>query len=657
MSVPTDRKNSIAEDAKKKRKKKIRGNLLKYLSIAQWLPRYNRFQAISDVVAGITIGLTMIPQSIAYAALAGLTAQYGLYSSLLGGFIYTFFGTIREVSIGPTSLMSLLTLEYTHDMPIDFVVLLTLLAGCVELAMGLLNLGFLVDFISIPVTSAFTSAAAIIIIIAQIPGLLGLKYKSYSMVDNVTKAFQNIANVNFPDIALSTSCIIFLLLFRKLQDFGNGKTNGKDTKTKKVLWFLSIARNALIVLITSTISFNLSSRGSSPFTLSGKVKAGLPAITVPSFSSQIGNRTYTLFDMCSHYGSGIFMVPLIAVLTNVAIAKAFASGNSLNAKQEMLTLGVCNIFGSFISSMPICGALTRSAVSAASGVQTPMAGLYTGTLTLLALSFLTPYFYYIPRATLAAVLVSAVLFMVDLRIYKVLWKGSKKDAIAAITTFVICIICNIEIGLLLGAAINIIFLLHPSARPNLQIIECKTDLGNEYVLFKPDAGLYYPAVDFLSSKLQTIAAKCERKQMPLIVDCDRFRGFDYTAIKSIERLSKQLNSHKRRLGLLNVKREIIENISIMADDKYFLFIEGHDKVQCFVDEIKKSIDESPIDEETGLIKITDKENIETVNHEHLDEVVEKKDDNMKESKDVSPNGKTVQEEDRCIIVPAESSAK
>lgn len=165
MSVP--RKDSIStEDARRKRKKwNISVNPRKYLLILQWLPKYNQFQAVSDVIAGITIGLTMIPQSIAYAALAGLTAQvfpvfshwwkeerecelnntvnsqYGLYSSFLGGFIYLLLGTTKEVSIGPTSLMSLLTMEYTHDMPIDFVILLTFLAGCVELTMGLLNLG------------------------------------------------------------------------------------------------------------------------------------------------------------------------------------------------------------------------------------------------------------------------------------------------------------------------------------------------------------------------------------------------------------------------------------------------------------------------------------------------------------------------------------
>lgn len=238
--------------------------------------------------------------------------------------------------------------------------------------------------------------------------------------------------------------------------------------------------------------------------------------------------------------------------------------------------------------MPTCGALTRSAVSAASGIQTPMAGLYTG-----------------------------------------------KDAIAAIVTFVVCIVCNIEVGLLLGAALNIIFLLHPSARPNLSTIECKTDLGNEYLILKPDTGFYYPAVDFLSNKLETIATKYE-EQVPLLVDCERFQGFDYTAIKSMERLSKQLNTKTQRLWLLNVKPEVIKTISILADNKYFLFINDHKSIKSFVDEVKKNTDEQNlVDEENQLMKNTEKENLEMEGYEDSNGIFKKRNDDMKESDKVS----------------------
>ncbi|PNF16978.1 hypothetical protein B7P43_G03162 [Cryptotermes secundus] len=177
--------------------------------------------------------------------------------------------------------------------------------------------------------------------------------------------------------------------------------------------------------------------------------------------------------MCSELGLGIIVIPVVAILANVAIAKAFATGPSFDATQEMLTLGVCNIFGSCVCSMPTCGAFTRSAVSSASGARTPMVGLYSGTLIVLALSLLTPYFYYIPRSTLAAVLISAVAFMLDWNILKILWNCNKRDLFLVVLTFVSCLGLGVEIGLLIGVVTNVIFLLYLWARPTVSIITCK----------------------------------------------------------------------------------------------------------------------------------------------------------------------------------------
>lgn len=483
--MPATMKESIPlEESSTSNKNDSKSNcsIVKYVTVVNWLPKYSRLDAVSDVVAGFSVGLTLIPQSIAYAALAGCTAQYGLYSCLMGSFLYIFFGTIKEVSIGPSSLMSLLIFEYTRNMPVDFVVLFCFLAGCIELLMGLLRLGFLVDFISMPVTSGFTSATSIIIIVSQLQGLLGLRFKAHNITDNLIKIFQNIKNMRMPDFILGICSIAFLLFFRQLKDIdfcfekGNNrlkKQNNKKVYLKKLLWFLSICRNALVILITATIAFYLEKAGSSPFILSGKIQSGLPTFSLPPFSSQVGNETYTFLDMCSHLGSGIIVLPLVSVLANVAIAKAFASGSSVNATQEMLTLGLCNIFGSFVSSMPAAGAFTRSAVISASGVRTPMASIYVGIMTLLALSFLTPYFYYIPRSTLSAVLISAVIFIIDLKIIRLLWKGCKRDAFAAIVTFLVSVIFGVELGLLVGALFSLIFFLRPPARPKIEVIQCK----------------------------------------------------------------------------------------------------------------------------------------------------------------------------------------
>ncbi|XP_014476136.1 PREDICTED: sodium-independent sulfate anion transporter-like isoform X2 [Dinoponera quadriceps] len=526
MSVAA--KASEVEECSRPTKRKCPSAMAKHMPILGWLPQYSRMKAMSDLIAGITLGLTMIPQSIAYAALAGLTAQYGLYSCFVGGFLYIVFGTIKEVSIGPSSLMALITLQYTRDMPIEFVVLLCFLAGCVELLMGVLNLGFLVDFISIPVTSGFISATSMIIIIAQLQGLLGLKYRSVNIIDNLYKLCKNIGNIRLPDLALGICSILFLLLFKKLKDIdcpcgGDKRSTSKNSVMKKILWYFSIGRNALIVCITTVIAYRLETTGSATFRLS-------------------------------------------------------AMGANVNATQEMLTLGLCNIVGSFVSSMPSTGAFTRSAVSNASGVQTPMAGLYSGTMALLALNYLTPYFYYIPRATLAAVLITAVIFMIDLKIIKLLWKGRKMDAVAAIGTFLSCLFISVEIGLLLGIFFNLVFFIRPSARPTVQVINRKTDLGNKYVMLELDTCLYYPAVASFIDKVMTIVRN-EGSDVSLIVNCERFVDIDYTSIKGIEMLSTRLNHKINRFWLLNLNSDIVRRINILADNKYIRLIGNEENIK------------------------------------------------------------------------------
>ncbi|XP_014476138.1 PREDICTED: sodium-independent sulfate anion transporter-like isoform X4 [Dinoponera quadriceps] len=472
MSVAA--KASEVEECSRPTKRKCPSAMAKHMPILGWLPQYSRMKAMSDLIAGITLGLTMIPQSIAYAALAGLTAQYGLYSCFVGGFLYIVFGTIKEVSIGPSSLMALITLQYTRDMPIEFVVLLCFLAGCVELLMGVLNLGFLVDFISIPVTSGFISATSMIIIIAQLQGLLGLKYRSVNIIDNLYKLCKNIGNIRLPDLALGICSILFLLLFKKLKDIdcpcgGDKRSTSKNSVMKKILWYFSIGRNALIVCITTVIAYRLETTGSATFRLSG-------------------------------------------------------------------------------------------------------------TMALLALNYLTPYFYYIPRATLAAVLITAVIFMIDLKIIKLLWKGRKMDAVAAIGTFLSCLFISVEIGLLLGIFFNLVFFIRPSARPTVQVINRKTDLGNKYVMLELDTCLYYPAVASFIDKVMTIVRN-EGSDVSLIVNCERFVDIDYTSIKGIEMLSTRLNHKINRFWLLNLNSDIVRRINILADNKYIRLIGNEENIK------------------------------------------------------------------------------
>ncbi|XP_063240337.1 sodium-independent sulfate anion transporter-like [Bacillus rossius redtenbacheri] len=543
---------------------KLRALLIQRVSILAWLPRYTRVDALGDCVAGVTLGLTMMPQSIAYASLAGLPAQYGLYSSFMGGLVYMVFGTIKEVSIGITSLMALVTFEYTHDLPIESVFLLTFLCGCVQLLMGLLNLGILVDFISIPVTSGFTTATSLIIAAAQLKGLLGLRSVSaHDFVGSLKGVVVNARETRMWDAVLGVSCIVVLLLIRKMKDAHVGpkeahKQSQSQRIVNKLFWFFSISRNALVVLVCSIISYKFSKNGPSPFLLSGTIKPGLPPFQLPSFSVQSGNTTAMTFtQMCNDLGSGLVVVPIISVLSNVAIAKAFSAGQSLDATQEMLTLGLCNVFGSFVQSVPTTGAFSRSAVSNASGIRTPMAGLYSALLILLALCYLTPYFYYIPRAALSAVLISAVIFMVEVDTMRQLWKKSKRDLAALVLTLAACLLIGVEVGLLIGVVFNAAQLLYHWARPQISVKTCKGHSGGEYVLVTPDIGLLYPAMDYLRTELGKVASRDAKGKLPVVVNCAYFKGVDYTTAQGLKLILMDFQIHNQVLVFINAPKSMI----------------------------------------------------------------------------------------------------
>ncbi|XP_034488649.1 sodium-independent sulfate anion transporter isoform X1 [Drosophila innubila] len=509
--------------------------LLRRIYILSWIGTYDRSQAMADLIAGITLGLTIIPQSIAYASLAGLSSEYGLYSAFIGSIIYVFFGTIPQVSIGPTSLMAIMTLQFCADKPVQVVIVLAFLAGLVELMMGICQLGFIVSFIPAPVTKAFTSGTAVIVFVVQIKNLLGIRLK------NVPSIGDFFSNIRFTDATMGISCIILLLSLRLLSQVKFKQDTPFTQRLKKLLWYISISRNALVVFFSGLMIYlwaEKSALEAVPFALSAKVSSAMPTIKLPPFAFEHQNRTYVFTDILGELGSGVFLVPIVAVLANVAIAKAFVKDGRLDASQEMLTLGLCNIAGSFFSAMPTCGAFTRSAVSQASGVRTPMAGIYTGLIVLSALSILTPYFQYIPKASLAAVLMAAVLFMIDLTPIKELWQSNKKDFFSWIGSFIICLVYSVEKGLLFGIVVSMICILLRLGNPKIEVTLKQQD-SKYYVHVVPQSDVFYTGVDTLRAEIRS-ACLLYRCDFPVVVHCGRFMQFDATFVEMLMAVAKEL---------------------------------------------------------------------------------------------------------------------
>ncbi|XP_047529825.1 sodium-independent sulfate anion transporter [Vanessa atalanta] len=545
----------MSSPSKKRFKKQTWCSRLMYkrLPIAQWLPEYNSEKALADFIAGITVGLTVIPQALAYATLAGLPPQYGLYSSFMGCFVYLILGSCKDITLGPTALLALMTYEQIQGRNIDYAILLCFLTGVVQLIMGILHLGVLIDFISVPVTVGFTSATSVIIAVSQLKGLLGIQFKSKGFIDTLKQVFINIPNARLADSTLGISCIIILLLMRKMKDMN---TSPNKKSLKKILWLLSTSRNAIIVLVCSVMAFTWESHSVSPFKLTGTVKEGLPSWSIPPFGTEHDGKNVTFIEMCSELGSSIVLVPIIGVLGNVAIAKAFASGESVDATQELLTLSLSNVLGSFVSAMPITGSFSRSAVNHASGVATQFGSIYTGILVLLSLSLLTPYFYYIPKASLAAVVICAVIFMIEYEVVKPMWRSRRADLVPAFATFVLCLVVGVELGIVAGVLLNVILLLYPSARPTMEAEIVTNSTGFSYLLITVGNSLYFPGVEYIRQYVSRAAKKQGGCSMPVVIDCRYVLGADFTAAKGICALSSSLSSRGQPLVLLSPRSSV-----------------------------------------------------------------------------------------------------
>lgn len=540
-----------------------RKTLLKRLPILNWLPRYNGQDALGDLVAGVTVGLTVIPQSLAYSNVAGLPPQYGLYGSFLGCFFYIFFGSCKDVPFGPTAIISLLTYQTIGQLqdPHLHAILLCFMSGVIELFMGIFGLGFLIDFVSGPVSSGFTSAVALIIVTSQIKDILGIPAKGSTFLQMWRSIGEHVHRTSVYDAALGVSCIGLLLLLRALASTAIGSEEQQQHSTKhkilnKFFWLTGTSRNALLVIFCGLVAYSFP-HGESPFHVIGYIPSGMPSVKFPPFGYVTDNGTSVSFiQMCSNLGSGILVIPLISLMEDIAICKAFSNGRSVDATQELLAIGIANIGNSFVQAFPGTGALSRSAVCNASGVRTPMGGIYTGCLVVLALFFLTPYFAFIPKATLAAIIIAAVIFMVEVKVVKPMWRTKKSDLIPGVGTFIACLVLQLEIGIACGVGLNVMFILYHAARPKISVEKLKSCRGVNYLMLTPDRCLIFPSVDYVRNLVTKYSRREGGESTPVVIDCTHIYGADFTAAKVIESLTKDFAARGQPLFFYNLKPSV-----------------------------------------------------------------------------------------------------
>ncbi|CAG9783519.1 unnamed protein product [Diatraea saccharalis] len=527
--------------------------LKKRVPIIGWLPKYNFVFFLQDIIAGVTVALTAIPQGIAYAVIAGLPPEYGLYASLVDGVIYLIFGSSKDITVGPTAVMSSLVAKYTGYSQ-DFAVLSAFLSGCVILLMGIFHLGFLVNFISKPVINGFTTAAAFQIAAAQLKAFFGLDGASGNyFAESMSNFISNIKTARLWDPILASVTVVMLFMLKRL---GNGCSR-TDGFTKQMRWFISMGRNAVVVIFGMFVAYILKiTTNNEPLKLIRDIGSGLPTVGLPPFSTSSGNTTYNFNEMLEVLGPQSLVLPLVAILESVAIAKAFAIGGRVDATQEMIAVGLCNIGGSFFKSMPITGSFTRTALNYASGVQTPAGGVWKSLVIVAALSLLTSAFYYIPTASLAGLIMTAMYSMVDFGIFARFWRNSKIELMLMLVTMAVSLFIGLEYGIVAGIALECLILLYNTSKPKITANSIRSD-SSEIVTVTLSDSLSYCAAEHVRKSIIE-ASNNAAPDSVLVIDGGNLHRMDSTVAINLMNLIKEFDKDSRTVVLLNFKEDLVK---------------------------------------------------------------------------------------------------
>ncbi|RWS10300.1 sodium-independent sulfate anion transporter-like protein [Dinothrombium tinctorium] len=524
--------------------------LKRRLPILQWLPGYQFNEFKGDLVAGLSIAFTLIPQALAMGLMADLPITYGLYSSIFGNFVYAIFGSSKYCNIGPTAIQAIFTASYVQIGGPNYAFLLAFISGVMQAVIGLLSLDFIVDFFSFPVTSAFINAASITVIVSQLQSFFGmpkLKNQSPNSFILAYETARKITTIRAADTILGTLCILFIMILKITGDWvkkwkndfnddsiesdASDDINANKAKKwkryrrilKPIIYWTSLGRNFIIVVICSIIAFIL--RDQHLFTLAAHEHTSLPNFTPPQFTmnitKEINGTTYyetrNFGQILKDLTPGWFVMPLISSLIAISIPKAITEmdPNPISARlmkdkipvktfdpsQEIFALGITNLLGSCFKAFPIGVSLARSMISYTSGVKTQFKTFISGTLVVVSmLPQISPIFHYIPESTLSAVIMCAVLLMIKMEDFAIVYRTSFSDFILYVVTFVAILAMGLAFGVLTGVILNIIMLIFKATRPQiLSKLEYTPGTRFPYVWVKPTQNIFYPTVDLVST--------------------------------------------------------------------------------------------------------------------------------------------------------------
>ena len=540
--------------------------LQRVLPILSWGRDYNRTALSNDLVAALIVTIMLIPQSLAYALLAGLPPEAGLYASIVPIMLYAVFGSSRALAVGPVAVVSLMTAAALNNVVeqgtmgyATAALSLAALSGGMLLTLGVLRMGFIANFLSHPVIAGFITASGIIIAASQLKHILGIDAHGDSLLGLTVSLVQHLPETNWVTAIIGVSATAFLFWVRK--------------GLKPVLEHLGVragpagfavkAGPVAVVFLTSLAvwGLGLADKG---VEIVGDVPQSLPPLTLPSFSP----------DLLSQLVLPAFLISIIGFVESISVAQTLAAKKRqrIDPDQELIGLGSANIGASLTGGFPVTGGFSRSVVNFDAGAETPAAGAFTAFGLAIAAVTLTPLIYYLPKATLAATIVVAVLSLVDFSILKRSWDYSRADFAAVFLTIVLTLVLGVENGVSAGVALSILLHLYKTTKPHIaevgqvpgtehfrNILRHDVITDPQVVTLRVDQSLYFANARFLEDKIYDRVAK-DPNVRHIILQCSAVNEIDLSALETLEMVNERLREMGVQLHLSEVKGPVMDRL-------------------------------------------------------------------------------------------------
>ncbi|QLG46152.1 SulP family inorganic anion transporter [Costertonia aggregata] len=548
----------------------------------QWLSDYKKSDFSKDIIAGFIVGIVLVPQGMAYAMIVGVPPVYGLYAALVPLVVYALLGTSRQLAVGPVAMDSLLVAAglgtfYTvgEQNYIALVLLLALMVGVIQLLLGVLRMGFLVNFLSRPVISGFTSAAAIIIIFSQLKHLLGAPIKSdnkfHRLVLNAVDAFPQ---MNVYDFGIGLAGIVIIVLLKKIH--------------KRI-------PSILIVVVLGLLGMYFFGSKEYGIVILGAIPSGLPSFQIPEIT----------FENMKNIWPVALTLALVGYLEAISIGKSLeekSGRETIDANKELLALGTSNILGSFFQSFPITASFSRSAINQQAGAKTNFAGICSVCMVLVTLLYLIPFFYYLPKAILASIIMVSVFGLIDVTYAKSLWKYRKDELLVLLVTFCITLFVGITQGILSGVLLSLLLMVYRTSKPHFAVLgnikgsdyyknvnrfKDELQMRDDLLIVRFDSQLYFGNSSYFKNQLLKNIHLKGKALKGVILNAEAINYIDSTAANMLIKVIKEI--HEKNLqfyiaGAIGPTRDIIFSSGIVKElNKEFLFVKTKDAVAYFDD--------------------------------------------------------------------------